>query len=210
MLLKVALERTSTVCRFVSLLDSPVGCALGEFDVDVPVLQATTHILDVFLTDANEVGRDERVEQDDVRQTVQELRPHLLADLSHDELTGLLGQLAVLDVVGSAQQHVRADVGGHDEHGVGEVHGTALGVGQAAVVKNLQQHVEHLPVRLLDLIQKHEVVGALAHGLRELPALLVADVAGRGADHPRHGVRLHVLGHIDTDHVLLVVEELER
>ena len=45
-----------------------------------------------------------------------------------------------------------------------------------------------------------------AHGLGELAALLVADVAGRRADEPRHGVLLHVLRHVDADHRVLRVE----
>ena len=50
-------------------------------------------------------------------------------------------------------------------------------------------------------------VGLAPHRLGELPALLVADIAGRGADEPRHRVLLHVLGHVEADHVVLVVEE---
>ena len=45
-----------------------------------------------------------------------------------------------------------------------------------------------------------------AHGLGELPALLVADVAGRRADEPRDRVALLVLGHVEPDHRALVVE----
>ena len=49
-------------------------------------------------------------------------------------------------------------------------------------------------------------VRAPAHGLGELAALLVADVAGRRADQPRDGVLLHVLRHVDADHRVLRVE----
>src|SRR3954471_22641796 len=42
---------------------------------------------------------------------------------------------------------------------------------------------------------------------RDLPALVVADVTGRRADEPGHGVLLHVLRHVDPDHGLLVAEE---
>ena len=45
-----------------------------------------------------------------------------------------------------------------------------------------------------------------AHGLRQLAALVVADVAGRRADQARHRVPLLVLAHVDPDHRLLVVE----
>jgi hypothetical protein len=44
---------------------------------------------------------------------------------------------------------VRAQVAGHHDHGVLEVHRAALAVGQAAIVQHLQQHVEHVRVGLL-------------------------------------------------------------
>ena len=100
-----------------------------------------------------------------------------------------------------------AEVARHDEHGVGEVDGAALAVGEAAVVEQLQQHVEHVGVRLLDLVEQHDRVRPAPHRLGELTALLVADVARRRADEARHGVLLHVLRHVDADHRPLVVEQ---
>jgi len=61
-------------------------------------------------------------------------------------------------------------------------------------------------MRLLDLVEEHDGVGAPSHGLGQLTALVVADVAGRRADQARHGVLLHVLGHIDPHHGVLGVE----
>ena len=49
--------------------------------------------------------------------------------------------------------------------------------------------------------------GPAADRLGELAALLVADVARRRADEPRHRVLLHVLRHVDAHHRPLVVEE---
>ena len=82
-----------------------------------------------------------------------------------------------------------------------------LRVGQAAVVEHLQQHVEDVRMSLLDLVEEHDGVGAAADGFGELAAFVVADVAGRRADETRDGVLLHVLGHVDADHRVLVVEE---
>ena len=50
-------------------------------------------------------------------------------------------------------------------------------------------------------------VGPAADRLGQLSGLVVADVARRRADHPRHGVLLLVLRHVDADHRLLVVEQ---
>ena len=71
----------------------------------------------------------------------------------------------------------RAQVGGHDHDRVAEVDRPALAVGEAAVVEQLQQHVEYVGVRLLDLVEQHHGVGPAPHRLGELPAFLVADVA---------------------------------
>ena len=81
-----------------------------------------------------------------------------------------------------------------------------MAVRQAAVVEDLQQDVEHLRVRLLDLVEEDDRVGPPPHGLGELSTLLVADVAGRGADEARDGVPLLVLGHVEAHHRPLVVE----
>ena len=90
---------------------------------------------------------------------------------------------------------------------VAEVDGAALGVGEASVVEDLQQGVEHVGVGLLDLVEEHDRVRLAAHGLGQLAALLVADVAGRRAHQPADGVPLLVLGHVEPDDVVLGVEE---
>ena len=47
-----------------------------------------------------------------------------------------------------------AEIGGHDDQRVAEIDRAALPVGQAAVVEHLQQHVEDVRVRLLDLVEE--------------------------------------------------------
>ena len=120
--------------------------------------------------------------------------------LHHLRLHGLVGVLLRLGrakpMVVSRWICVGPHVGGHDEHRVAEVHGAALGVGQPPVLQHLQEDVEHFGVRLLDLIEKDHRVRPAPHPLRELPAFLVAHVAGRRADEPGHGMSLHVLRHV--------------
>ena len=81
-------------------------------------------------------------------------------------------------------------------------------VGQATVIQHLQQRVEDIRVRLLDLVEQHHPEGPAAHRLGELASLLEPDVARRRAHEPRYGVPLLVLGHVHDDHVLLVVEQV--
>ena len=58
-----------------------------------------------------------------------------------------------------------------------------------------------------DLIQEDDRVGTPLDGLGQLPPLLVADIARRGADQPGDGVLLHVLGHVQPDQGLLGIEQ---
>ena len=81
-------------------------------------------------------------------------------------------------------------------------------VGQSPVVQHLEQHVEDVRVRLLDLVEQHDRVRPAADLLREHAAFLVADVAGRGAEETGHRELLHVLGHVHTDQRVLVAEQV--
>ena len=101
----------------------------------------------------------------------------------------------------------RPDVRGHDDDRVLEVHPVAEAVGQMAVFEHLQQDVEDVRVRLLDLVEQHDRVGIPLHLLRELTALFVPDVSGRRANQLRHRVLLHVLGHVEADERVVAAEQ---
>ena len=57
--------------------------------------------------------------------------------------------------VNAAQQVFRSEIGGQDDDGILEVHRSALGIGDAAVIQHLQQHIEHIRVGFLHLIEQH-------------------------------------------------------
>ncbi|GIW70701.1 MAG: hypothetical protein KatS3mg102_0243 [Planctomycetota bacterium] len=103
---------------------------------------------------------------------------------------------------------VRADVRGEQDDGVPEVHLPAETVGQFALFENLQEHVHHVRMGLFDLVEEDHAVRLAAHGLGELAALLVADVAGRRADEAGDVELLHVLGHVELHQRLGVAEHL--
>ena len=138
-------------------------------------------------------------------------RNDLLQVAHHARLHVVVGQALLVRQV-EAERDVlrdrrRADVRGHDHDHVPEVDLAALRVGQLPVLEDLQQDVEHVRVRLLDLVEEDDRVRLAAHGLGELAAFVVADVARRRADEPGHGVLLHVLRHVDLDHRVLVAEQ---
>jgi hypothetical protein len=125
--------------------------------------------------------------------------------LAHDLHHGRL-HACVVGLSRELLDHVRAEVRGHDHDRVAEVHGAPLPVRETAVVEHLQQHVEHVRVRLLDFIEQDHRIRTAAHRFRQVPALLVTDVSGRRADEPCHGVLLHELRHVDADHRVFGVE----
>ena len=105
----------------------------------------------------------------------------------------------------------RAGVGRHDDDDVAEVGLAPVVVGQRAVVHHLQQDVEDVRMRLLDLVEQQHAVRMLGDRLGEQAALVEADVARRRADQARHGVALHVLRHVEADQLdAQAVGELPR
>ena len=115
----------------------------------------------------------ERVEEDDLVDAVEQLRPEM-----RPQRLGHLPPDAFRQVTGVLGDELAADVRRHDHHGVLEVHRAALAVGQPPVVEELQQHVEHFRVRLLDLVEQHDGVRTPPDRLGELAGLVVADVPG--------------------------------
>ena len=61
-------------------------------------------------------------------------------------------------------------------------------------------------MRFFDLIEKHNGVWLAPHLFRQLPALVVADVARRRADQARYRVLFHILAHVDADHRVLAAK----
>ena len=123
----------------------------------------------------------------------------------HDHILTFFPDVAVL--VDALQQIGGTDVGRHDQNGILEVHRSALGVRDPAIIQHLQQHVEHVRVRFLNLIKEDNGVRFSPDSLCQLAAFLVSHISRRRSDQSGHGVFLHVLTHIDTHHILFIVEQ---
>ncbi len=91
-----------------------------------------------------------------------------------------------------------AGIGGHHQDHVLEVGLAPVGVGQHAAVHDLQQDVEDVRMRLLDLVQQQHAVRSLDDLLGQQAALVETNVARRRADQAADRMRLHVLGHIEA------------
>ena len=103
-----------------------------------------------------------------------------------------------------------ARVGRHHDDGVFKVDLAAVGVGDLAVVENLQQNVHHVGMRLFDLVEKDDGVGLAANLFGQLAGLVIADIARRRADDAGDRVLFHKLGHVEADQRIGRVEEVLR
>src|SRR5215207_213898 len=205
-------ERAGAHRRVVALVDEQLLRLGRQFDAGVVLAHLLAQAQEHQVDDREDLVARELVEDDHLVDPVEQLRAEDLAQLAHDPVLHVLVGQAALVADGEAERLVLRDRGspdvrGHDHDRVAEVDLAALRVGEAPVLQDLQKDVEHVRVRLLDLVQQDDGVGLAAHGLGELASLVVADVARGRADEPGHGVLLHVLRHVHLDHRVLVAEE---
>src|SRR3546814_4208085 len=73
-----------------------------------------------------------------------------------------------------------------------------VGVGEDAAIHDLQQDVEDVRVRLLDLVEQQHAVRRLDDLLGQQAALVEADVARGRADQAADRMRFHVLAHVEA------------
>ena len=163
-LLDGALQRTRSEVRVVALREEQVFCRVGELERDLAIGQQAANVFEPQLDDLDQLLFAERAEDDDVVDAVQELGLEVRVQQVQDLLRGLVEVGIGLQALGL--QELRADVRRHDDDGVLEIDDAAFAVGQAAIVHDLQQDVEDIGMRLLDLVEQHDRVRTAAHLLR--------------------------------------------
>mmetsp|Transcript_87951 Transcript_87951/g.210158 ORF Transcript_87951/g.210158 Transcript_87951/m.210158 type:complete len:230 (-) Transcript_87951:1688-2377(-) len=89
---------------------------------------------------------------------------------------------------------------GKDDQRVLEGHHTALGIGQMAVLEDLQHQVKDVRVRLLNFIKENQAVRFPSNCVCQLALFIVPNVSGRTPDQLRHSMLLHELAHIQAHH----------
>src|SRR5258706_510532 len=144
-----ALERPRAVHRIEADLGQLRQRCIGDFQRVIHSRQPALENTQLDPRDGLDVLLAERVEDDHLVDAVHELRAEMRLHLGHDREPDHLVVAAR-----HALDHLRAEVGGHHHHRVLEVHGAALAVGEPALVENLQEHVEYVRVRLLDLVEQ--------------------------------------------------------
>src|SRR6476469_5215418 len=105
------------------------------------LIEAALHPLQLKHHDVAQLLAAQLPEDNRFIDAVQELGPEVLAQ-------GFGNALSHLSIVLQAEVHyeLRADIRSHDDNRVLEVHRAPLRVGQAAVIEDLQQHVENIRV----------------------------------------------------------------
>src|SRR6185436_6587784 len=111
----------------------------------------------------------------------EELRTELSPERIHH---ALLHHLGLVRELGDER---RPNVAGHDDHHVLEAVRSTVTVSETAVIEHLQQDVEDVRMRLLDLIEEEHREGPAPDRFSELPALLEPDVPGWCADKTSDG-----------------------
>src|SRR5579862_8025363 len=203
LLLNRALERPSAIDRIEPGLAEEVTRLVIELQVHVALDQSLAQIGELDIHDLADLLGPERMKHDDIVDAIDELGPETLLDDLHDGSTHA-------DIVLLARvllDHLRSEIGSHDDDGVAEVDGAPLTIRQAAIVEHLQQDVEDIRVRLLHLIQENHRIGPAAYGLGQIAAFLVPHVARRSTDQPRDGMLLHELGHVDPNQRVLRIKQ---
>src|SRR5690606_32135394 len=209
-----AVQRAGAELLVVALFREEVLRFVGQLDIvtelDDPIEQLGERKID----DLVYVLPLQGVEHDHVVKPVEEFRAEgALQRMLDGGLHVFLLRLAFrgrgkTDTGSEVLQIAYADVTRHDDDRVAEVDPAAKSVSQDTIIEHLQQDVEHIRVRLFNLVQEHDGVRFTSHLFSELSTFFISDIARRGTDESRHGELLHVLTHVDADERIFLVEQV--
>src|SRR6185437_4746070 len=161
-LLDCPLERPRSVLLVVTMLHQELGGRVGELERQLLLRQPLPHVFEQDRHDLGDHLAAQRVEHDHVVEPVQEFRVENVLELvAH--LVGTALPILLLVPAREAErlglgQIAGADVRRHDHDGVLEVDHPTVVVGQMAFVQHLEEDVEHVRVRLLDLVEQDHAI----------------------------------------------------
>src|SRR5438445_1628948 len=159
------LERAGAVLWIVSDFREVGAQARADLERHAALLQPAGQARRLDVHDPEQILAAQPVEEYHLIDPVEELRLEVAPELILDEAAEALRVLPVV-----LDDHGAREVRGHHDQCVPEVDDAALAVGQTAVFEDLEQGVEDVGMRLLDLVEEDHGVWAPPHGFRELPA----------------------------------------
>lgn len=163
-----AAQIAGAVLDRVGLLGEQAEQAVVPRQTDILVGERGAQLTEHDLSDMAEVILGQLVERDNLVNAVEKLRTHdFFKSLHHAVLAHLRhgAAEACRRVIG-----LRTGVRGHNDDRVLEADNAALRVGQTAVIQNLQQRIEYIRMRLLDLVEQNDRVRTAADLLGQLTA----------------------------------------
>ena len=89
-------------------------------------------------------------------------------------------------------------VRGHDEDNVPEIHLPSLVVRDDGIVHDLKKEIVDVFMSLLYFIKKQYAVWILPDSVSQDSAVVIADIAGRGADQFCYRMLLRIFTHVKT------------
>src|ERR1019366_10091369 len=127
---------------------------------EVAASQPAGESIELDVDDVANLRRVEAVEDHDFVESVEELGPEYAPDFVHHRTLNELASRGGIEphLVVDGLDVCRPEIAGQDDDGVLEVDRAALPVGQPAVIENLQEHVPHVRVGLLDLVEQDDRV----------------------------------------------------
>src|SRR5210317_751758 len=175
-------------------------------NADITVSQPVMKVAQLDVDDLADMIATQWMEDNKVVNPVYKFGAEMTADDIHDCVL----HRVIVFLTGQFLNELRTEIRRHHDHGVAEVHGAALPICQATIVKDLKQHVEYVRVRLLDLIEQDHRVRPSPHGLRQVTTLLVTNVSRRCADQAGNRMLLHEFGHIESYHRVVGIKQEVR
>ena len=135
-MLHEAAQGTGAEGRVVGAVDDVLLGRRGENHLELFILQAAVELSHQQIDDVGDVVLGEGLVEHNLVQPVEELGPEGVVQQIVDGIFRLGGDVALL--IDAVQQILGPQVGGEDDNGVLEVHGSALTVGNPAVVQYLE------------------------------------------------------------------------
>ena len=89
-----------------------------------------------------------------------------------------------------------------------EVHRPTFSIRETTFVKELEEDIVYIGMRLLDLIEENDSVWLETYGLGEFATFSIADIARRRANQSGDREALGQLAHINTHKCLLATKDL--
>ncbi len=133
--------------------------------VDVAIRQLGFKLQDELLDHLGDNLRRQMRKGDDGIEPVAEFR----REQPVDRLGVIAFPLLAGEAIGGLRHVGGARVRGHDQDHVAEIDLLAVVVGELAVVHDLQQHVEQIRMRLLDLVEQQHAVRMLVDAVGSRP-----------------------------------------